>query len=75
MADRTALAHLLRRATFGPTAEEVDAAERAGLSDLDNGDLKFTTDFRAVYASLLSNVLDADPQRILGYSPALLGLF
>ena len=32
MADRKALAHLLRRATFGPTAEEVDAAERAGFA-------------------------------------------
>src|SRR6185437_6870591 len=31
MADRKVVAHLLRRATFGPTAEEVDAAERAGL--------------------------------------------
>jgi uncharacterized protein (DUF1800 family) len=31
MADRALLAHLLRRATFGPTAEEVDAAERAGV--------------------------------------------
>ena len=31
MADRAPLAHLLRRATFGPTAEEVDAAERAGI--------------------------------------------
>src|SRR5690349_13108884 len=30
MADRNAVAHLLRRATFGPTAEEVDAAEKAG---------------------------------------------
>src|SRR3569833_2721573 len=30
MADRVALAHLLRRATFGPRAEEVDAAEKAG---------------------------------------------
>src|SRR4051812_32859726 len=30
MADRKAVAHLLRRATFGPTAEEVDAAEKAG---------------------------------------------
>ncbi|MEU0560700.1 DUF1501 domain-containing protein [Dactylosporangium sp. NPDC006015] len=49
--------------------------EQPRLSDLDNGDLKFTTDFRAVYASLLSNVLDADPQRILGYSSALPGLF
>ncbi|MFD0822104.1 DUF1800 family protein, partial [Micromonospora zhanjiangensis] len=30
MANREAVAHLLRRATFGPTADEVDAAERAG---------------------------------------------
>src|SRR5205814_8542144 len=30
MATRAELAHLLRRATFGPRAEEVDAAERAG---------------------------------------------
>jgi uncharacterized protein (DUF1800 family) len=30
MADRDRFAHLLRRATFGATAEEVDAAERAG---------------------------------------------
>src|SRR5690242_9118287 len=30
MADRNTVAHLLRRATFGPTAEEVDAAEKAG---------------------------------------------
>ncbi|MEU5563331.1 DUF1800 domain-containing protein [Micromonospora musae] len=30
MTEREAVAHLLRRATFGPTAEEVDAAERAG---------------------------------------------
>jgi uncharacterized protein (DUF1800 family) len=30
MADREKVAHLLRRATFGPTAEEVDAATSAG---------------------------------------------
>ncbi|MBB5870687.1 uncharacterized protein (DUF1800 family) [Allocatelliglobosispora scoriae] len=32
MADREKIAHLLRRATFGPTATEVDDAERAGYS-------------------------------------------
>src|SRR2546423_4923903 len=32
MADREQLAHLLRRATFGPRAEEVDAAEKAGYT-------------------------------------------
>jgi len=31
MATRAQLAHLLRRATFGPRAEEVDAAERVGF--------------------------------------------
>src|SRR4051812_33253437 len=30
MANRNAVTHLLRRATFGPTSAEVDAAERAG---------------------------------------------
>jgi uncharacterized protein (DUF1800 family) len=32
MSEREAVAHLLRRATFGPTADEVDAAERAGTA-------------------------------------------
>jgi uncharacterized protein (DUF1501 family) len=36
------------------------------LTDLDNGDLKATTDFRDVYASLLTQVLDADPEPVLG---------
>ncbi len=31
MATRAQLAHLLRRATFGPRADELDAAERAGV--------------------------------------------
>ena len=31
MADRPLVAHLLRRASFGPTAAEVDAAEKAGF--------------------------------------------
>ncbi|MDG6100572.1 DUF1501 domain-containing protein [Dactylosporangium aurantiacum] len=48
--------------------------EQPSLSDLDNGDLKFTTDFRSVYATLLRDVLDADPQRILGYDKTLSGL-
>ncbi|MBW8803556.1 MAG: hypothetical protein AUG49_20815 [Catenulispora sp. 13_1_20CM_3_70_7] len=40
--------------------------EQPSLTDLDNGDLKFTTDFRSVYATLLDKVLGADPARILG---------
>lgn len=39
--------------------------ERPDLADLDDGDLKFTTDFRDVYASLLAGVLDTDPGRVL----------
>ncbi len=36
------------------------------LTDLDNGDLKASCDFRSVYAEMLSGVLDADPQQVLG---------
>jgi uncharacterized protein (DUF1501 family) len=36
------------------------------LRDLDDGDLKFTVDFRDVYASLLSGVLGTDPGKVLG---------
>ena len=36
------------------------------LADLDVGDLKFTTDFRDVYATLLDKVLDTDPGKVLG---------
>lgn len=37
----------------------------ASLTDLDDGDLKFTTDFRDVYATLLGRVLDSDPAPVL----------
>jgi uncharacterized protein (DUF1501 family) len=40
--------------------------EQPSLTDLDNGDLKFSTDFRSVYATLLDKVLGADPAQILG---------
>lgn len=36
------------------------------LSDLDDGDLKFKTDFRQVYATLLENWLGADSKAVLG---------
>ncbi|BCB75545.1 DUF1501 domain-containing protein [Phytohabitans flavus] len=39
------------------------------LTDLDGGDLKFTTDFRDVYATLLEGVLGTDPERVLGRWP------
>ena len=45
------------------------------LTDLDAGDLKVTTDFRDVYATLLRDVLDTDPAPILpGWSSHLTGV-
>ena len=45
------------------------------LTDLDDGDLKHTTDFRSVYASVLDGVLGADPGRVLdGWSERVDGL-
>jgi uncharacterized protein (DUF1501 family) len=46
------------------------------LTDLDQGDLKFTTDFRSIYAAILGSVLGADPSVVLPKAPAgLAGLF
>src|SRR3569833_2009244 len=60
MADRVALAHLLRRATFGPRAEEVDAAEKAGYGATADASLDVsTTDGGA--ARTPPPKLDADP--------------
>jgi uncharacterized protein (DUF1501 family) len=36
------------------------------LADLDDGDLKFTTDFRRVYATVLERCLNADSTAVLG---------
>jgi uncharacterized protein (DUF1501 family) len=35
-------------------------------TDLDNGDLKFHTDFRSVYSTILNKWLKADSNAILG---------
>ena len=40
--------------------------QQPSLTDLDDGDLKFSTDFRSVYATLLDKVIGADPAQILG---------
>ena len=40
--------------------------EQPSLTDLDNGDLKSTLDFRDVYAAMLADVLGADPGPVLG---------
>jgi uncharacterized protein (DUF1501 family) len=46
------------------------------LTDLDNGDLKASMDFRDVYATLLADVLGADPGKVLdGWKGRLAGVF
>ena len=48
--------------------------EQPSLSALNQGDLQFTTDFRSVYATVLADVLGADPAQPLGGSFPLLPL-
>jgi uncharacterized protein (DUF1501 family) len=40
--------------------------KQPSLTDLDDGDLKYTTDFRRVYATLLDKWLNADSAKVLG---------
>jgi uncharacterized protein (DUF1501 family) len=40
--------------------------DQPSLTDLDDGDLKATTDFRSVYATVLERVLGSDPGAVLG---------
>jgi uncharacterized protein (DUF1501 family) len=42
--------------------------EEPSLTNLDQGDLKFTTDYRSVYATMLGHVLGVDPGVALGRS-------
>jgi uncharacterized protein (DUF1501 family) len=50
--------------------------EQPSLTDLDDGDLKESTDFRAVYATVLDRVLGTDPGKVLGsYSGRMDALF
>ena len=42
------------------------AGRYPSLTDLDIGDLKYNTDFRSVYATLLQNWLDTPSKPILG---------
>lgn len=60
--------------TAGPVFVVGDAVdggfvgEQPSLTDLDAGDLKFGTDFRSVYATVLDKVLGTDPASVLGGS-------
>jgi uncharacterized protein (DUF1800 family) len=69
MADRARIAHLLRRATFGPTAEEVDAAERAGFAATLDGLLAPAGADRGAAATPAPD-LGPDPYAALGPKPA-----
>lgn len=40
--------------------------EQPSLTKLDNGDLKYNTDFRDIYRAVLEDVLNADPEPVLG---------
>lgn len=48
--------------------------DEPSLSDLDNGDLKTTTDFRDVYYDILTSTLGADPTPVVGPGRSGLGL-
>jgi uncharacterized protein (DUF1501 family) len=45
------------------------------LSNLDRGDLRFTIDFRRVYATLVEELFRIDSKKLLGGSFDKLGLF
>ncbi len=56
---------------FGPSVQPGTLGRHPSLTDLDNGDLKYTLDFRHVYSSVLGNWLESDPHQIVGnYRPA-----
>jgi uncharacterized protein (DUF1501 family) len=50
----------------GPQVNGGFYGDPPSLTDLDDGDVKFTTDFRSIYSSLLGNVLGIDPASVLG---------
>jgi uncharacterized protein (DUF1501 family) len=61
---------------LGPRVTGGFYGTQPSLTDLDDGDLKATTDFRDVYGTVLASVLHAEPARYLdGYQPHLLPLF
>jgi uncharacterized protein (DUF1501 family) len=47
--------------------------EEPSLTNLDNGDLKFTTDFRDIYYELLSRTVGTDPTPSVGAGRTSLG--
>ncbi len=52
----------------GPSVKGGFYGDEPSLTNLDNGDLKFTTDFRSVYTTLLQEVVGVDAKASLGKS-------
>jgi uncharacterized protein (DUF1501 family) len=50
----------------GPRVKGGFYGDEPSLTDLDAGDLKFTTDFRSVYATLLEHIIGVDAKASLG---------
>jgi uncharacterized protein (DUF1501 family) len=50
----------------GPTFPSQVVGEMPSLSDLDDGDLKFHTDFRSVYATVIEDWLGGSSAKVLG---------
>ena len=50
----------------GPASKPGLCGAHPSLDDLDDGDLKFHTDFRRVYATLAGDWLDCPPEPIVG---------
>jgi uncharacterized protein (DUF1501 family) len=48
--------------------------DHPSLEDLDNGDLKYTTDFRSVYSAAIADCFGVDPTEVLGEEYARLNL-
>ncbi len=57
----------------GPSVKGGFYGQPPSLTDLDQGDLKFTTDFRSVYSTVLGAGLGLDPTAVLGKAFAPLG--
>ena len=57
----------------GPPVKGGFYGEEPSLTDLDNGDLKFTTDFRDIYYELLSRTVGTDPTPSVGACRTSLG--
>jgi uncharacterized protein (DUF1501 family) len=50
----------------GPVAKPGLVGAHPSFDDLDDGDLKYHTDFRRIYATLLADWLDCPPQSVVG---------